>query len=162
LGTLSGQVFIYSYHYNLQKGQVETLFSHEMILSRPDESPCFTNSSVSCLSFTSDGLVLAAGWLVGGFAIWSLQGHLLTSTFTFDAQFMCPNENDNKPLEEDFFFGVEQLVWGPGNFDLFILPAKQYPEDSVTDVYVLSFAKASSSMHVQMVRFLSKKSYKKN
>ncbi len=84
IGTSSGEVLVYSMNLSTKQTSFEILFSHAMILSRPDETPAHASSATTSLAWSMDGYVLAAGWIVGGLAIWSVHGHLMTSTFGDD------------------------------------------------------------------------------
>jgi hypothetical protein len=123
---------------------LEFEYSYSLMLSRPDESPLVALSTTSCMAWTSDGLALAAGWKNGGVAVWSLQGHLLTSANIDDprSQDFAPGES----LNDSFFKGVEKLFWGYGDYELFILSANDYERDQFPKLYGLQISKIGYSL----------------
>ena len=44
-------------------------------------------------------------------------------------------------------------MWGPGNYDLFLLPSARYAQEVVSDIYVVQFAKSSLATLINSVWF---------
>ena len=147
IGTSAGEVLVYSMNSGAKQSSLLISFSHAMILSRPDETPARASSAATSLTWSADGYALAAGWIVGGMAVWSVYGHLMASTFADDPYYFTSTyifciskltlDRTQEELRDDFFLGVQDLVisqhkgsskkaWGPGSYDLLLLPASQY------------------------------------
>lgn len=134
-------VFIITYGDNV----LDFEYSYSLKLSRPGETPLVVLSTTTCLAWTSDGLALAAGWKTGGVAVWSLQGHLLTSANIDDPH--SPDFNADQSINDTFFKGVEKLFWGDGDFELFILSSYDYERDQYPKLYGLQIAKIGYSLN---------------
>ncbi|KAI8590048.1 RIC1-domain-containing protein [Geranomyces variabilis] len=108
--------------------------------------------TLTSLAWTHDGCALAVGWVSGGLSIWSVYGRLLTSPFSEDGE-IAQDENGGGGGEatddsDIYRLGVRAVAWGVGDFELFVLPYAQ--KDTMTDIYVLPFAKsAMASCDVQ-------------
>lgn len=87
---------------------------------------------------------MAAGWKSGGVAVWSLQGHLLSSANIDDPH--SPDFPSDQSVNDIFFKGVEKLFWGYGDFELFILSAHDYESDQSPKIYGLQIAKIGYSL----------------
>ena len=120
-------------------------YSYSFSLSKPDETAMILPSAASCLAWSSDGQVLAASWKNGGMAVWSLQGRLLTSTCFDDTH--SPGSSSDNIMYDAFFYGVENIFWGDGDFDLFVLPSAQYHGELTQNLYALQFAKSGVGIH---------------
>ncbi|RXW23835.1 hypothetical protein EST38_g2008 [Candolleomyces aberdarensis] len=72
---------------------------------------------VRSLDWSSDGYVLAVGWS-NGWGVFSVGGRCLASSFNME------HNVDMSKFQDPFMFGVHDLFWGPGNFDLFLLSRK--------------------------------------
>ncbi|KAJ1341122.1 hypothetical protein BSLG_004293 [Batrachochytrium salamandrivorans] len=103
-----------------------------------DFNPKFTLIAVgtlhaaTALSWTQDGYALAVAWLYGGMSVWSVYGSLLMSTISEDT-FVHSADGIVNNTNELFFTGTQDLVTG----------FFYYTYESVSDIYVLQFAKAS-------------------
>jgi hypothetical protein len=120
-------------------------YSHTLKLSKPDETPLVVMSSTSSLAWTSDGLAIAAGWRNSGIAVWSLQGHLLTSANVDDPH--SPGNTPDLSVYDTFFSGVDKIFWSDGDFELFILSSNDYEHDRAPKLYSLQFAKCGYSLN---------------
>lgn len=45
-------------------------------------------------------------------------------------------------------------MWGPGNYDLFLLPSARYAQEVVSDIYVVQFAKSGLATLINSVCIL--------
>ncbi|KAH9249191.1 hypothetical protein BASA81_013091 [Batrachochytrium salamandrivorans] len=98
--------------------------------------------AATALSWTQDGYALAVAWLYGGMSVWSVYGSLLMSTISEDT-FVHSADGIVNNTNELFFTGTQDLFWDESGHDLFILPSSTFEKESVSDIYVLQFAKAS-------------------
>ncbi|KAJ3163284.1 hypothetical protein HDU88_006382 [Geranomyces variabilis] len=149
VGTLTGTVLVYS----LSEDGTELRYSHSCLLTVAGKGSGTTQvGAVSSLAWTHDGCALAVGWVAGGLSIWSVYGRLLTSPFSEDGE-IAQDENGGGGGEANddsdiYRLGVRAVAWGVGDFELFVLPYAQ--KDTMTDTYVLPFAKsAMASCDVQ-------------
>ncbi|KAG9048798.1 hypothetical protein FS837_012000 [Tulasnella sp. UAMH 9824] len=74
--------------------------------------------SVQTMEWTSDGYALAVGW-EKGWGVWSVGGRCLASgvgieDFSFGGSGLTS-------FKDSFMFGVQALLWLPGNFELLVL-----------------------------------------
>ncbi|KAF4623557.1 hypothetical protein D9613_002057 [Agrocybe pediades] len=93
---------------------------------------------VTALQWSLDGYVLAVGWKYG-WAIFSVSGKCLTSAIGV-------NETLNEDKFQDVFMhGVQNLFWGPGNFELFILSKGIVPQKNDGQLFVIPFAKSATT-----------------
>ncbi|KAJ3149197.1 hypothetical protein HDU89_003913 [Geranomyces variabilis] len=147
VGTLTGTVLVYS----LSEDGTELRYSHSCLLTVAGKGTTQVGA-VSSLAWTHDGCALAVGWVAGGLSIWSVYGRLLTSPFSEDGE-IAQDENGGGGGEatddsDIYRLGVRAVAWGVGDFELFVLPYAQ--KDTMTDIYVLPFAKsAMASCDVQ-------------
>ncbi|KNE99997.1 hypothetical protein PSTG_06849 [Puccinia striiformis f. sp. tritici PST-78] len=99
---------------------------------------------VNTCAWTSDGHALAVA-SSNGFSVWSVFGRLQTCC---NSGMLLENETTSSDIKfDDYFMGsCRSLLWGPGNFELFLLTA---PSDSPTryiaddQLFVLPFAKSA-------------------
>ncbi|KAI0080014.1 RIC1-domain-containing protein [Panus rudis PR-1116 ss-1] len=96
---------------------------------------------VRTMEWSSDGYVLAVGW-EHGWAIWSVGGRCLAWSFGVE------NDVDEERFQDTFMYGIHDLFWAPGNFELFAL-AKPTPTNPDGQIFVIPFAKsATTGQHV--------------
>ncbi|KAJ3395056.1 hypothetical protein HDU92_006256, partial [Lobulomyces angularis] len=142
VGTHDGDILLFS----LSEDKTSLSYMHTLSLSQPPGlSNVFHVGPVSCLEFSSDGNAIAVGWHFGGLSLWSVAGRLLFSTMSEDTIAESPTERPTIS-QEDYFNGVAHLFFGPGSYDLFILPSQSYSNDVVNDIYVIPFAKSALTM----------------
>ncbi|KAI8806108.1 RIC1-domain-containing protein [Cladochytrium replicatum] len=96
------------------------------------------------MEWSYDGYGLAVGWSLGGVSVWSAFGRLLMSTVSEDTFVQTPDGVSDQ-LPEAYFHGVRELFWGPGSYELFMLPLFG-TDGAPTDIYVISFAKSAISL----------------
>ncbi|KAF8640739.1 hypothetical protein AX17_000390 [Amanita inopinata Kibby_2008] len=89
------------------------------------------------LEWTSDGCVLAVGWRYG-WGVFSVGGRCLASAFGPE------DVVDRSRFQDAFMFGVRNLFWSPGNFELFALA---YPIQGAIDghLFAIPFAKSAAT-----------------
>ncbi|KAL9715951.1 WD40 repeat protein [Leucoagaricus gongylophorus] len=101
---------------------------------------------VTALEWSSDGYVLAVGW-INGWGVFSVSGRCLASSFEME------DILDGSKFQDIFMEGINQLFWGPGNFELFML-ARQYPQgarlphcfsESGSQLFSIPFAKSATT-----------------
>ncbi|KAH7883853.1 RIC1-domain-containing protein [Phlebopus sp. FC_14] len=92
---------------------------------------------ITAMEWSSDGYVLAVGW-EHGWAIFSVGGRCIASGFGTDEAI------DNARFQDAFMYGLEDLFWSPGNFELVVL-AKACAKRSDGQIYVLPFAKSATT-----------------
>ncbi|KAH9835839.1 RIC1-domain-containing protein [Rhodofomes roseus] len=92
---------------------------------------------VFSLEWSSDGYVLAVGW-EKGWAIWSVGGRCLAWGFGVEY------EVDPDKFQDSFMYGVTDLFWAPGNFELVVL-AKPTPDKTDGQLFVIPFAKSATT-----------------
>ncbi|OSX67794.1 hypothetical protein POSPLADRAFT_1042987 [Postia placenta MAD-698-R-SB12] len=92
---------------------------------------------VRAMEWSSDGYVLAVGW-EKGWAVWSVGGRCLAWGFGVEY------EVDEERYQDSFMYGVTDLFWGPGNFELFVLAATS-PNKADGQLFVIPFAKSAST-----------------
>ncbi|THH29722.1 hypothetical protein EUX98_g4465 [Antrodiella citrinella] len=92
---------------------------------------------VRTMEWSSDGYVLAVGW-EHGWAVWSVGGRCLA--WSFGVEF----EVDDAKFQDAFMYGIQDLFWAPGNFELVVLTE---PTATTTDgqLFVLPFAKSATT-----------------
>ncbi|THH11772.1 hypothetical protein EW145_g440 [Phellinidium pouzarii] len=91
--------------------------------------------SVCAMEWTSDGYGLAVGW-DNGWAIWSVGGRCLAWAFGVD------DDVDNGRFQDLFMFGLTDLFWGQGNFELLVL-SKFSTTRPDGQLFVVPFAKSA-------------------
>ncbi|EJD04265.1 RIC1-domain-containing protein [Fomitiporia mediterranea MF3/22] len=126
-----------------QSGTVELAsfpsFEGEMpkaqILSLPTLLGRTKSGSVCAMEWSSDGYALAVGWK-NGWAVWSIGGRCLAWGFGVE------EDVDNERFRDIFMFGVLDLFWGQGNFELFVVsqPSLNNPDGQL---FVIPFAKSA-------------------
>ncbi|KAL5534531.1 hypothetical protein ACEPAG_994 [Sanghuangporus baumii] len=105
-----------------QSGTVELAnfpsFEGEMPKAQFLSLPAFAGNikpgTVCAMEWSSDGYALAVGWN-NGWAVWSVGGRCLAWGFGVDEDVNNPRFQDN------FMFGILDLFWGQGNFELFVI-----------------------------------------
>jgi hypothetical protein len=92
---------------------------------------------VCALEWASDGYVLAVGWQCG-WAIFSVGGRCLASGFGVE------DTVDEERFQDTFMYGILNLFWAPGNFELVVLaqPSKQNLDGQL---FVIPFAKSATT-----------------
>ncbi|KZT74904.1 RIC1-domain-containing protein [Daedalea quercina L-15889] len=93
--------------------------------------------AVLSMEWSSDGYVLAVGW-EKGWAIWSVGGRCLAWGFGVEY------EVDPEKFQDSFMYGVTDVFWAPGNFELVLL-AKPAPDKTDRQLFVLPFAKSATT-----------------
>ncbi|TFK30747.1 RIC1-domain-containing protein [Coprinopsis marcescibilis] len=129
IGTISGQLEFKPFP--SQEG-VEPK-SQKIHVPNPYNRP---TGSVTALDWSSDGYVLAVGWS-NGWGVFSVGGRCLASSFNVEHNF------DKTRFQDAFMFGVEDLVWGPGNFELLLLASKPLQIDA--QIFAVPFAKSATT-----------------
>ncbi|CAL1696319.1 unnamed protein product [Somion occarium] len=128
-----------------QGGTVEyaNLPSQEGVMPKPQvlQIPNLYNrekmGAVRTMEWSSDGYVLAVGW-EHGWAIWSVGGRCLAWSFGVEY------EVDEERFQDTFMYGIRDLFWAPGNFELFVL-ADSTPATADGQLFVLPFAKSATT-----------------
>ncbi|CAA7259964.1 unnamed protein product [Cyclocybe aegerita] len=92
---------------------------------------------ITALEWSSDGYVLAVGWK-HGWGIFSVGGKCLASGIGVDEAV------DEEKFQDIFMYGVKDLFWGPGNFELFVL-ASPLPRKRNGQLFVIPFAKSATT-----------------
>ncbi|ORY51003.1 hypothetical protein BCR33DRAFT_762542 [Rhizoclosmatium globosum] len=123
IGDTSGRVVIYSVSENFK----EVTFSHELTV---DLGPSKSLNAVNSMDWTQNGRILAVGWKHGGLAIWSVFGKLV-----FQTKLDVVEDDLNVLNIDNYFFGVRNLFWCDGAFELVILSTS----DTEKDIAVLKF-----------------------
>ncbi|POW00251.1 hypothetical protein PSHT_13140 [Puccinia striiformis] len=126
-----GSALLTNYSHSLNPKQIKTTTNLGETLNNVEES-------------TSDGHALAVA-SSNGFSVWSVFGRLQTCC---NSGMLLENETNSSDIKfDDYFMGsCRSLLWGPGNFELFLLTA---PSDSPTryiaddQLFVLPFAKSA-------------------
>ncbi|KAI9000222.1 RIC1-domain-containing protein [Gaertneriomyces semiglobifer] len=134
LGTDRGDVSVFS----LTEDRAELRFSHKCVVE--DSGGGSRVGPVTSLAWSADGYALAVGWATGGMSVWSVFGRVLMSTVCEDAD---SGESGSESLCEPYFSGVQELFWGLGSYQLFVLPFQTPSTGPMTDIYVLPFARSS-------------------
>lgn len=93
--------------------------------------------SVCAMEWSSDGYVLAVGWQ-HGWAVWSVAGRCLAWGFGLEDQV------DEDRFQDAFMFGICDLFWVPGNFELVVL-ARSSPNKSDGQLFTIPFAKSATT-----------------
>lgn len=92
---------------------------------------------VCAMEWSSDGYVLAVGWK-NGWGIFSVCGRCLASGFGVE------DPIDLEKFQDVFMFGVRDLSWGPGNFELLVLGQPSDQGDN-GQLFAIPFAKSSTT-----------------
>ncbi|KAH8100482.1 RIC1-domain-containing protein [Cristinia sonorae] len=92
---------------------------------------------VLTMEWSSDGYVLAVGW-EHGWAVFSVGGRCLAWSFGVEY------EVDETKFQDAFMYGIRDLFWAPGNFELVVLAR---PSATTTDgqLFVIPFAKSATT-----------------
>ncbi|KAI8987265.1 RIC1-domain-containing protein [Mycotypha africana] len=145
VGTSQGTVYIYSVDgfYSTPK------LSHKLQL--PTWSAQNTDNdkaSIESLEWTSDGYALAVGYKTDGIALWSVYGSLLCTSKELDDTFT------EAKLKDTYIKGLQNLFWGPGNHQLFILAKPDNTDEPHSKLFVIPVAKSAltSYLHSDNVR----------
>ncbi|KAF8973675.1 RIC1-domain-containing protein [Flammula alnicola] len=92
---------------------------------------------ITALEWSSDGYVLAVGWR-HGWGIFSVGGKCIVSGIGVHETI------DEDRFQDIFMYGVKDLFWGPGNFELFVLAAS-VPQRRDGQLFVIPFAKSATT-----------------
>ncbi|KAE9385994.1 RIC1-domain-containing protein, partial [Gymnopus androsaceus JB14] len=92
---------------------------------------------VCSMEWSSDGYVLAVGWK-HGWGIFSVGGRCLVSAFGVE------DVVDEQKFQDAFMYGISNLFWAPGNFELVVL-AQPSPKTIDGQVFVIPFAKSATT-----------------
>ncbi|KAJ7456586.1 RIC1-domain-containing protein [Mycena latifolia] len=95
---------------------------------------------VCTMEWSGDGYVLAVGWR-DGWAIFSVGGRCLAKGFGIED---VDTHVDGTKFQDSFMFGVRNLFWAPGNFELVVL-APPKPSKLDGQLFVIPFAKSAST-----------------
>ncbi|KAI8805518.1 RIC1-domain-containing protein [Cladochytrium replicatum] len=141
VGLSDGDVLIF----HISDDRTRLSYSHKLSLLNPLNTQ-FTPKLgiVNTMEWSYDGYGLAVGWSLGGVSVWSAFGRLLMSTVSEDTFVQTPDGVSDQ-LPEAYFHGVRELFWGPGSYELFMLPHFG-TEGAPTEIYVISFAKSAISL----------------
>ncbi|KAH9947946.1 RIC1-domain-containing protein [Amylocystis lapponica] len=115
----------------------ESLAPKAQILQIPDMYIRKGTGPVCAMEWSSDGYVLAVGWQ-HGWAVWSVGGRCLAWSFGIE------EDIDKEKFQDAFMFGVLDLFWAPGNFELLLL-AQPQPDKIDGQIFVLPFAKSATT-----------------
>lgn len=129
IGSISGQIELTPFP--SQENVVPN--SHKIPIPNAHNRPL---GEVRCLDWSSDGYVLAVAW-THGWGVFSVGGRCLASSFNVEYNV------DQSKFQDSFMFGVQDLFWGPGSFDLFLLSHRLVNSD--TQVFVVPFAKSATT-----------------
>ncbi|KAF7310575.1 RIC1 domain-containing protein [Mycena chlorophos] len=91
------------------------------------------------MEWSGDGYVLAVGWREG-WAVFSVGGRCLAKGFGVEDDLV----DENSKFQDSFMFGVRDLFWAPGNFELLVL-ANPMPNRFDGQIFVIPFAKSAST-----------------
>ncbi|KAF7320200.1 RIC1 domain-containing protein [Mycena kentingensis (nom. inval.)] len=94
---------------------------------------------VCSMEWSGDGYVLAVGWR-DGWAIFSVGGRCLAKGFGTEDD----THDEPSGFQDAFMFGVRNLFWAPGNFELFVM-ANSMPDRHDGQLFVVPFAKSAST-----------------
>ncbi|KAF8898475.1 RIC1-domain-containing protein [Infundibulicybe gibba] len=92
---------------------------------------------VCAMEWSSDGYVLAVGWR-HGWGVFSIGGRCLALGFGVE------DPIDEEKFQDAFMYGVRNLFWAPGNFELFVL-AQSTPNRTDGQLFVIPFAKSATT-----------------
>ncbi|CCM01611.1 uncharacterized protein FIBRA_03672 [Fibroporia radiculosa] len=93
---------------------------------------------VRAMEWSSDGYVLAVGW-EKGWAVWSVGGRCLAWGFGVEY------EVDDEKFQDAFMYGVNDLFWAPGNFELVVLAGSAPPKKPDGQLFIIPFAKSATT-----------------
>ncbi|KAJ7225920.1 RIC1-domain-containing protein [Mycena pura] len=99
-----------------------------------------TSGPVRTMEWSGDGYVLAVGWQ-DGWAIFSVGGRCLAKGFGVED---VDTNIEGSKFQDAFMFGVRNLFWAPGNFELVVL-AQPIPNKLDGQLFVIPFAKSAST-----------------
>ncbi|KAJ6626842.1 RIC1-domain-containing protein [Mycena sp. CBHHK59/15] len=99
-----------------------------------------TLGPVCTMEWSGDGYVLAVGWR-DGWAIFSVGGRCLAKGFGVED---VGTHLDDTKFQDSFMFGVRNLFWAPGNFELVVL-AQPSPTKLDGRLFIIPFAKSAST-----------------
>ncbi|KAF8203148.1 RIC1-domain-containing protein [Pholiota molesta] len=108
--------------------------SQKIQVTNPFNKP---TGEVTALEWTSDGYILAVGWK-HGWGIISVGGKCIV------ADIGVHEAIDEEKFQDIFMYGVKNLFWGPGNFELFVL-AEPRPQRRDGQLSVIPFAKSATT-----------------
>ncbi|KAI9145750.1 RIC1-domain-containing protein [Paraphysoderma sedebokerense] len=100
--------------------------------------------TVSSLAYTWDGYALAVCWPGYGMAVFSVFGRKLITLNKNTVKEELSSPRDSKPgiKLEGYFDGVLHLFWGPGCYELYLLPTSARISTINDQLYVLPFARS--------------------
>ncbi|OCH96704.1 RIC1-domain-containing protein [Obba rivulosa] len=107
------------------------------VLRIPDAYSREATGSVSAMEWSSDGYVLAVAW-EKGWAVFSVGGRCLAWNFGVEY------EVDEDKFRDAFMYGVLDLFWAPGNFELVVL-ARTSPNKPDGQLFAIPFAKSATT-----------------
>ncbi|KDR85280.1 hypothetical protein GALMADRAFT_83897 [Galerina marginata CBS 339.88] len=93
---------------------------------------------ITTLEWTSDGYVLAVGWK-HGWGVFSVGGKCLVSAFGVN------DAIDEEKFQDGFMYGIRNLFWGPGNFELFVLAESVVHHRHDGQLFAIPFAKSATT-----------------
>ncbi|CAG8513882.1 710_t:CDS:10 [Ambispora leptoticha] len=96
----------------------------------------YNGRPVTSIAWTSDGYAVAVGWRDEGLALWSVYGRLLMTSMSDDGPQSLPNN-----FQDQFLCGIDNLFWGVGDYELFILHTKR--KENECQIYSLPFVKSA-------------------
>ncbi|KAL5495557.1 RIC1 [Sanghuangporus weigelae] len=126
-----------------QSGTVELAnfpsFEGEMPKAQFLSLPAFAGNikpgTVCAMEWSQDDYALAVGWN-NGWAVWSVGGRCLAWGFGVDEDVKNPRFQDN------FMFGILDLFWGQGNFELFVISNGNSNKPD-GQLFIIPFAKSA-------------------
>lgn len=130
VGTEGGSVEISSF-------PAEGYTSQPQVLSVPNMYTHAPTGPVRTIDWSSDGYVLAVGW-EHGWAVWSVAGRCLAWGFGTE----CAVDDDR--FQDAFMYGIRDLFWAPGNFELFVL-AERVINRPDGQLFTIPFAKSAAT-----------------
>ncbi|KAL0950714.1 hypothetical protein HGRIS_007490 [Hohenbuehelia grisea] len=90
---------------------------------------------ICAMEWSSDGYVLAVGWK-HGWGVFSVGGRCIAHGFGVD-------DVDDEKFRDSFMYGVLNLFWAPGNFELVVLAQPCAPKQVDGQLFVVPFAKSA-------------------
>ncbi|KAA1468470.1 RIC1-domain-containing protein [Dentipellis sp. KUC8613] len=107
------------------------------VLEIPQAFIAHEKGPVCAMEWSSDGYVLAVGWK-HGWAVWSVAGRCLAWNFDMEDQV------DESKFQDAFMYGIQDLFWVPGNFELVAL-AQESPNKPDGQLFIIPFAKSATA-----------------
>jgi hypothetical protein len=111
-------------------------FSYRIPCPKQESGNSIANGRITSLTFSPDGYALFVGSDVG-WHLWSVYGHLLSSSFLLDRAVRHPTDVSNGTLLEAYMDGVRDCCWAWSGLTLMILA------NETRCFYTLPFARSA-------------------